>query len=134
MAIQIAVLAFELERLVVVVGSAYTMFQTLVTVAFLLTDRYASRAFVQLPYDFWFNLITASFARSCCSLKASEFMLLQRERRPLKRNNSDFLIFGQMFRSMYRYSGTSGTLNVPFSGTRGTCQMYPLFRSLAMFR
>jgi hypothetical protein len=43
MAIEIAVLAFELERLVVVVGSAYTMFQTLVT-AFLLTDRYASRS------------------------------------------------------------------------------------------
>jgi hypothetical protein len=65
------------------------MFQTLVTVAFLLTNRYASRAFVQLPYDFWLNLFTVSFARSCCSLKASECMLLHRERRPLKRNNSD---------------------------------------------
>jgi hypothetical protein len=40
------------------------MFQTLATVAFLLTDRYASRAFVQLPYDFWLNLCTVSFAKA----------------------------------------------------------------------
>jgi hypothetical protein len=96
------------------------MFQTLVTVAFLLTDRYVSRAFVVR------FLVKFDYGELCKVLllaEASEFMLLHRERRPLKRKNGDFLIFGQMFRSMYRYSGTLGTLNVPFSGTRGTCQM-----------
>jgi hypothetical protein len=64
------------------------MFQTLVTVAFLLTDRYASRASVQLQYDLRLNFITACSAGPCCSLKVSEFMLAPRGRRPLKQNDS----------------------------------------------
>jgi hypothetical protein len=134
LAIKIAVLAFELERLVVVVGIVQFCvhhFPNAGDRRVVTNKSICIASFVQLPYDFLLNLISVSFARPCCSL---EIMLSPRERRPFKQNNSTFLVLGQIFRSMYRYCGTSGTLNVTVSGTRGTCQMYPLFRSLAMFQ